>query len=330
MAGQVAPLGSRQPFANNKVPINSKVAGALVASPLFAQQEEQQTYYSSGYVHAYQGDVKIDWEPTQKDHVMGRYSQAYTINTSSNGSDVLTPNLTREYPLKNFVVDYVRTITPSLINDVRVGAQIFPANDQIYTNAAGGNLPQQFGLPGVQESILPAMSFGYTGIGSSDGVEIFHDSTIQAEDSLTWTHGKHSVHGGFEFYHYIMNDVYAGNQGAAGSFTFTGQYTGNGSIGNAFADFLLGLPYQVQQGVPFKFHLRNSLFAGFAQDNFQIRPNLTLTLGLRYELTTPRGDKNGSTNVNFDLLTGAPQIGTNYKTYTGPDTPGNPVGRREL
>jgi hypothetical protein len=58
-------------------------------------------------------------------------------------------------------------------------------------------------------------------------VEIFHDTTYEAEDSITWTHGKHSIHAGFEFYHYIMNDVYAGNQGAAGSFNFNGQYTGN-------------------------------------------------------------------------------------------------------
>ena len=36
-----------------------------------------------------------------------------------------------------------------------LGAQIFPANDQIYTNAASGNLPQQFGLPGVQETFCP-------------------------------------------------------------------------------------------------------------------------------------------------------------------------------
>ena len=40
-----------------------------------------------------------------------------------------------------------------------------------------GNLPQQFGLPGVQENILPAMSFGYTGDRQRDGVEIFHDTT---------------------------------------------------------------------------------------------------------------------------------------------------------
>jgi hypothetical protein len=291
----------------------------MVASSLFTQQFEQQSYYTSGYVHAYQGDAKIDWQASPSDHVMGRYSQMYTINQTSYGTDVLTPNLTREYPLKNFVLNYVRTISPSLVNEVRAGASIFPANDQIYTNAAGGNLPQEFGLPGVQESILPAMNFGYGQVGSSDGVEVFHDTTYEAEDSITWTHGKHSIHAGFELYHYMMNDIYAGNQGAAGSFTFNGQYTGNGSIGNAFADFLLGLPQQVQQGVPFSFHLRNSLYAGFAQDNWKARPNLTLNLGVRYELTTPRGDKDGSKNVNFDLLTGTPEIGTNYNTYKGPD-----------
>lgn len=324
-AGQVAPLGSRQPFLNNQVPINSKVAGAMVASPLFAQQFEQQSYYTSGYVHSYQGDLKIDWQASPNDHIMGRYSQMYTINTSSNGTNVLTPNLTREYPLKNFVVNYVRTISPSLVNEVRAGMQIFPANDQIFTNATGGNLPQEFGLPGVQESILPAMSFGYGTVGNSDGVEIFHDTTIEAEDSITWTHGTHSIHAGFELYHYIMNDVYAGNQGAAGSFNFSGQYTGNGTVagtiiaGNAFADFLLGLPQQVQQGVPFNFHLRNSLFAGFVQDNWSITRNLTLNLGVRYELTTARGDKNPNNNVNFDLNTGTPEIGTNYNTYKGID-----------
>jgi hypothetical protein len=317
--------GSRTPYPNNMVPISSKVASAIVASSLFSQQEEQLNYYTSGSVHAYQGDMKIDWQASPKDHVMGRYSQMYTLNTSSNGSDALTPNLAREYPLKNFVVDYNRTLTPSLVNEVRLGEQIFPANDQEYTNAAGGNLPNQFGLPGVQGSILPLMGFGYQNIGSSNGLEIFHDTTVQAEDSVTWNHGKHSVHAGFELYHYMMNDVYAGNSGASGSFTFTGQYTSNPNActasvcaaGNAFADFLLGLPEEVQQGAPLHFHLRNSLFGGFAQDTYQAASNVTLTLGLRYELTTARGDKNASANVNYNLITGQPEIGKNYNTYTG-------------
>ena len=325
-AGQIAPVGSRQPFLNNQVPVNSTVAAAMIASPLFNEQFEQNpTYFTSGYVHSYQGDLKIDWQASPSDHINGRYTQAYTINESSNGTNVLTPNLTREYPLKNFVANWDHMITPSLVNEVRAGMQIFPANDQVYTNATNQNLPEVFGLPGVQGSILPQMSFGFGNVGSANGLEIFHDTTIEAEDSLTWTHGKHSIHGGFEYYHYIMNDIYAGNQGASGSFTFTGQYTSNGLVqgtktaiaGSPFADFLLGLPQNVQQGEPFNFHLRNSLFAGFVQDNYTVSPRLTLNLGLRYELTTPRGDKDHNNNVNFDLLTGTPEIGTNYKTYTG-------------
>jgi hypothetical protein len=61
---------------------------------------------------------------------------------------------------------------------------------------------------------------------------------------------------------------------------------------NQFADFLLGLPENVQQGVPFNFNLVNSLFAGYVQDNMHVTHNLSLNLGMRYELTTPRGDKN--------------------------------------
>ena len=219
-------------------------------------------------------------------------------------------------------MNYDRTITPALVNEARLGAQIFPANDQEFTNAAGGDLPTEFGLPGVQGSILPQMNFGYQPIGSTNGVEIFHDSTIEAEDSLTWTHGKHSIHAGFELFHYIMNDVYAGNSGASGAFTFTGQYTANTTVkatGNAFADFLLGLPEEVQEGAPLRFHLRNSLFGGFAQDTYQVTPNLTLNIGLRYELTTPRGDKDAANNVNYDLITGTPEVGTNYNLYKGID-----------
>ena len=318
-AGQVAPAGSRQPFPNNQVPLSSKVAAAMVASQPFTQQFENQIYYTSGYVHSYQGDLKIDWQASPKDHIMGRYSQSYTISTTTNGTNVLSPNLTRTYPLKNFVANYVRAISPSLVNEVRAGMQIFPANDQEYTNSTSANYPQEFGLPGVQESILPQMTFGYGQVGNSDNVEVFHDTTIEAEDSITWTRGKHSVHAGFELYHYIMNDIYSGGNGAAGQFAFNGQYTGNNGIGNAFADFLLGLPQTVLQGAPFHFDLRNSLYAGFVQDNWNPTRNLTLNLGVRYELTTARGDKDATENVNFQKDSGAPEIGTNYNTYKGID-----------
>lgn len=315
----------RVPFLHNQIPSArfSSVAKKILALPSFPGPGVS-SYLVHNTVNSNQGDVKLDWQATSKDHIMGRYSQQGVLNNTTN-SILLLPSLTRDYPLKNFVIDWVRTISPSLVNDARVGAQIFPADDQVFTNPTGQNLPSEVGLPGVQGTILPSMSLGpvFTGVGNADLVEIFHDTTYQYEDTLTWVHGRHVIHGGFEAYHYDMNDLYPGNEGVTGTFFFTGQFTGNSvsgtSGGNPIADFLLGLPQQVQEGTPLHFNLTNSLFGGFAQDNWRATNHLSLNLGLRYELTTARGDRNHMANVNFDKVTGTPQIGTNYKTYTGID-----------
>jgi hypothetical protein len=318
---------TRTPFLNNQVPIRSMAANNILNSPLLPGPD-QTTFLQQNVVNSYQGDLKIDWQATDKDHLMGRYSQMHVSNLTSNSISLL-PDLAREYPLKNFVIDYSRTISPSLVNEARFGAQLFPADDQIFTNTTGQNLPQVFGIPGVQDTILPLLTFGgttpnggsFSSVGSADLVEIFHDNTYEFEDNLTWTHGKHAIHFGFEAFHYVMNDLFPGNQGVAGSFTFSGQFTGNTgtSGGNGVADFLLGLPSDVQQGTPTQLRLRNSLFGAFVQDNWRVRSDLTINLGVRYEVTTPRGDSQAINNVNFNLLSGAPQIGTNYHTYTGID-----------
>ena len=180
-----------------------------------------------------------------------------------------------------------------------------------------------FGIAGVTVSFLPQMTFARTNvgaIGNGDLVQSFHDTTWQFEDTATWTHGQHVIHGGFQAFHYIMNDLYPGNAGLAGQFIFNGQFTGNNgsSAGNGVADFMLGLPQDVQQGNGGggTKYLRNSLFGIFAQDNWRVKNNLTLNLGLRYELTTARQTNNGQ-DVNFNLITGAPTIGSGYNTYTG-------------
>lgn len=312
---------SRQPFLNNRIPVGSvdSVAAKLVALPAFQKQMTTVNYTTAGYTHNYQGDLKLDYQPTDKDHIMGRYTQMYTEVTQSNGIDVLTPNLERQYPLKNIVGDYVRTVTPTLVNDFRLGVMIFPANDEAYSSADGQNPNTEIGLPGVSVPILPSISTDFGTVGSAGGFEVFHDTTYQYDDSLSWTHGRHTVHTGFQFLHYDMNDIYAGNNGSAGSWTFNGQYSNNtGAVGGSgYADFLLGLPSAVDVGTPIHFNLANSLAAAFVQDNYQISPTLTLNLGLRFEVVTPRGDRDHSKNINFDLVTGQAELGTNYNTYKG-------------
>ncbi len=317
---------ARTPFANNQIPIGrfNPAAQAILNSPFYPGGAIANNV-SQFKTNSYQGDLKIDFVPSNSDHLTGRWSQQFVTAPRSN-SILLLGNSDRTFPLKNFVVDETHTFSANLLNDARLGVQYFPVTEG-FSNPTGQNLAATFGIAGVTSTFLPAMVFTGAGVqpgsfGNNDLVQSFHDTTWQFEDTATWTHGRHVFHGGFQAFHYIMNDLYPGNAGLAGQFTFNGQFTGNNSSsnGSAAADFLLGLPQDVQQGNGGggTKYLRNSLIGIFGQDNWRITNNLTLNLGLRYELTTARQTNNGQ-DVNFDLVTGAPTIGSGYNTYKGID-----------
>jgi hypothetical protein len=72
-----------------------------------------------------------------------------------------------------------------------------------------------------------------------------------------------------------------------GQFTFNGTYTGN-----AFADFLLGLPFNARGGVGSSLvYMRGNEWHGFVQDNWKMTKRLTVNLGLRYEYASPLSEK---------------------------------------
>jgi hypothetical protein len=319
-----ATVTGRTAFANNQIPLGqlNGAARAIVTSPFYPIGASLNNV-NQFRTNSYQGDLKIDYVPSEKDHLMGRYSQQFITAPQSNSFQLLG-DTDRTFPLKNLVLDETHTFSPSLLNDARIGFQYFPVTEG-FSNPTGQNLGATFGIAGVTTSFLPGITFSGPGnqpaaFGNPDLVQSFHDTTWQFEDTATWTHGNHVIHGGFQAYRYIMNDLYPGNAGLAGQFIFNGQFTGNGtsSNGNPVADFMLGLPQDVQQGNGGggNKYLRNSLFGIFAQDNWRIKNNLTLNLGLRYELTTARQTNNGQ-DVNFNLITGVPTIGSGYNTYTG-------------
>jgi hypothetical protein len=315
---------TRTAFANNQIPtaLFNSAARSIITSPLYPATQVANNLQNFD-TNSYQGDLKLDYVPSDRDHVMGRWSQQSVASNQANGIGLLG-DFVRDFPLKNAVADWTRTISTTLVNDARVGFAYFPVTEQVQ-NSTGTNLPAAFGIGGVAVNFLPQLNFVGSGvlpgpIGNADLVESFHDTTLQLEDSLTWTHGNQVIHTGMEVYRYIMNDLYPGNAGLAGQFFFNGQFTGNtGSAnGNPTADFLLGLPQQVGQGNGGggNKYLRNTMYGIFLQDNWRKTKNLTLNLGLRYELTTARTTNNGQ-DVNFDLVSGTPQIGSGYNTYGG-------------
>src|SRR5262249_28584780 len=114
----------------------------------------------------------------------------------------------------------------------------------------------------------------------------YADTTYSWTDSMNWTIGPHNLKfgGGVNI---IQNNGQFAWQ-ANGVYIFSGSY-GIGT-GLDLADFLLGVPdYYYQSANSFN-AVRGKQFSAFFQDEWKVRSNLTVTLGLRYEYNQPKWD----------------------------------------
>ena len=316
--------GQRNPFVNNIIPSSlfSPAAAKLLSSTYYPQATSagllnNYTYGTNSFINGDQGDIKGDWNVSDKDHFFGRYSQS-NINNPSINTLPLKYNGFGIYRIYNGTLDYTKTVSATFVNDVRFGVN-YTFNNTGTDQSSLPNLAQQFGIPGVQIPIVPALNFSggnASGIGNSDGISLFADTVIQYEDTAIWTLGQHTLKLGFQGFRIRLDTFYSGNNGAAGSFGFDGQYTagpsptaqaGNGS-GIAEADFLLGLPDTVGVGTNGgTWGQRGNIFAAFVQDTWRFSSNLTLNYGLRYELHTPWVEVKNR-EANFTEFTGIPVL----------------------
>ncbi|HTP85680.1 MAG TPA: TonB-dependent receptor [Bryobacteraceae bacterium] len=276
-----------------------------------------------------QGDAKLDYQPTENDHLSVRYSQQNVVQQFVNTQEALySANGNASFPLWNGVINYTRTLSPTLLNEFRLGVNYFPAeaNTQDPGSANLGAL-----IPGEPTKFLPGLYFsgapvgggqnGPFAFGTVDAPEIFHQTSGLIEDTMIWTKGKHSMKYGFQFIRYRNDYVPAtSNDGAAGQIGFNGTYTGN-----AETDFALGLPYYMGYGLGYSGTVgqRNSAYGAYFQDDWKIAPRLTLNLGLRWQVFTPIYEV-GDRMTNFGEYTGEIQLaGVNgnsralYNQYNG-------------
>ena len=145
-----------------------------------------------------------------------------------------------------------------------------------------GDLNSKFTIQG--DPTLPRITVtGYfTGQTSIAGPDAGSDF-FAVKDSLTMTRGNHSLKiGGEVSYEHIIHDTLLDNYGV---FSFNASKTGN-----AYADFLLGLPATFTQDAPIRKVDSGAYFSVFAQDDFRIHPRVTLNLGVRYDLQQPLTD----------------------------------------
>jgi hypothetical protein len=146
-----------------------------------------------------------------------------------------------------------------------------------------------------------------------------NDGHWQVSDNITWLFGKHSVRVGGEYVNWFVNRYLTTNTGLFGNYSFTTRYTGN-----AYADFLLGLPTSVTRVDPYPTQYNRWYdWAAFVQDDWKVTPRLTLNYGLRYEYNDPVRALDGNL-YSFDLASGAVVVpSANAKALFSPYFPSN-------
>jgi hypothetical protein len=187
--------------------------------------------------------------------------------------------------------------SPRLVNTVRVGYnREYAANNHSVSaiNPAAAD-PTLGSNPGANASDVRISGIGeLLGGLNSLSTYFYHWNSIQAYDDASFTHGKHSLKFGFAIERIRLNMLGLSNPGGVWSF---------GSLQN----FLTNNPSKFTSGfvntlTPRGY--RESVFGGYIQDDWRVRRNVTVNLGLRYEPTTVFSEVSGKM-TNLSSLTAA-------------------------
>ena len=329
------PLNGFAPYPDNKgVPVTNPVATFLFANPTLYPDcggdtpvtpkggtclppedgiaDNNYEAPTRNYHGNNQGDVKIEYDPLPKDKITGFYSLSHAYDGSVPVLAITFPGVNL-YPTWITGLTWAHTFSPSLVNLARVGFtrtdwnQGFPVDTTGLFGTAGN---AKVGITFPDQKFSGFTNQGLGGGLSDVGTTAYNggiiDNTYSYVDTLSWQHGLHYVSMGIEARRYQNNYPTGNNDGYLGSLNYSGEFTsnGNGSGGYGPADFVLD---RVTSGgvtlASVNVGQRQWRTAGFVQDNFKVRPNLTLVFGGRYEFDEPWVEEQDRTG-NINLTTG--------------------------
>jgi outer membrane receptor protein involved in Fe transport len=314
------------PFPNNVIPQNrfdpiGKELIALYPAPnvqgtnLFRASDPTTTFVND-YV------ARVDHVFSDNDRLFGRFigqdDHYLTAPIFPSGVD----NYADFYKDNEFSgsATWDHNFRPTLINEVRI---TYTWRDFLDFGIGAGNAEgAKLAIPGVNQNFAPLVTV--SGIDDLNGSyvqgeqERFQQPVISNayEDSVSWQHGPHQFKFGFAWRTSIDGDIFGLYPG--GAFTFNSQTTSNplspGNGGDGIASLLLGEVYEGQ--IQYENHLHSGAqsWGLYAQDDFRVTPNLTVNLGLRYDLDTPRHEfhqqQNGFNPTIINPVSGTPGVVT--------------------
>ena len=310
------PIITRQPFPGNIIPqsrIDPVAAKVVQYYPLpnlpglITGGNNYRSTYTSSDSNFFTYFTRLDHQLTPRDILYLRingYVQTQSFLGPFGKDNVADPGEEHEnVSLHPFAAAWTRTISPTTLSEFRFGRQNWWGH-VVGSNpgALNQNYAAKLGLQNLDSLTFPDFSLaGYSNLG---GGTFAQDLLWQAlrnytmQETISHIRGKHSFRIGGEAR--ATRQVFNWREYPSGDFTFNNLATAQGPSfpgGNSMASFLLGQVYtaaHVENPAP---DYRYWSFAGFLQDDWRVRPNLTLNLGARYEYDTHKHDVTNSTNL---------------------------------
>jgi outer membrane receptor protein involved in Fe transport len=307
----------RDPFPNNVIPANlisptmqAFLRAYMVAPNLsgnvadnFREAREQESNSN-----AFQ--VRVDHHFSDRDNVFLRWTER-RINAFLPRGDrgFQEPDSSN----RNFGGGWYHTFSPNMILEMRGGVATQPTEDAPFQHELGVDPQRSLGLPELDRF------FGYIINGGSlatpwtnmpnlgvQGPRSRGNPNWNAAADLTWLRGNHNFKFGFQ-----MLRIARLQENQFGELFFSAEATRNpqatSNTGDPIASALLGLPSQIRGNVPDQGYIdfHTSTLSGYVQDQWVVRPNVTLNLGLRYDYVTRAiGHGDAALQSGPDLRTG--------------------------
>jgi hypothetical protein len=317
-------VSSRPPVAGNRLdqvaglvnPASAAVLNALYPLPNIPNTPSNEvnyfSYQSSG-ISNYHIDTRFDARITANDDVFVTWSKSKGSNNFEGG---IQPTVLYTYPVQDqsylITVNYAHTFTPHLTNEFIFGtgdgALLTASSSQLsYFNGSSNPLNQQFQNTG---SGITHGVFGiYAGIYPTAGIAEFfraENQSFQFSDNVDWVRGRHTLTAGFNYFRKseidwdVARNVQFGTGCNAYSGTCTNAFSASGGDlgyqgGDAMADLVMGIPgalwvrYTINGGnaTSPNYNILFPFWGFYVNDKFRLSPKLTLSAGLRWDLSIP-------------------------------------------
>ena len=245
--------------------------------------------------------TRVDDKLTSRDTLSG----VYQFNAGSVTQPDEFNNKGTGYNSRNqfFMLSESHTFRPTLLNSFRVGLNrvvvhnslTFPGKNPNAANPSFGGVPGQ-NAGGVT---VPGLTTFTGGLGAL-GTEEYHFTDIQSYDDFSWHRGQHAFKFGASIER--IRDNILDISSPSGDFTF-----------NSLYDFLTNQPAVMQETLPsprIERGFRQTIVGAYAEDDWQARSNLTLGLGLRYEMATVMSEVHGHLTTLRSLTDAQPHLGS--------------------